>query len=205
MTIDLASDDDTEGTVSPATLTFTAEDWDVPQEVTVTGVDDDLTDGDVAYTVVIAAESDDAIYAGIDPGDVSAVNQDDASEGTFYTLSPCRLLDTRTPEDGPALDSGTPVILRLHGACGIPETARAVAVNVTVLEPKAPGRLMLYPGNEEVPSSSILPFRARVTRANQALLGLSTDGTGTLAILPLLLSPEKEWVHVILDVTGYFE
>lgn len=203
VTIGLASGDGTEGTVSPAKLTFTAETWDVPQEVTVTGVDDDLTDGDVAYTIEIAAESADAAYGALDPADVSAVNRDDASEGTFYTLAPCRLLDTRTPEDGPALDSGTPVTLYLRGACGIPDTAKALAVNVTVLEPKAPGRLILYPGGADVPSSSILPFRARVTRANQALLGLSADGT--LAILPLLLSPEKEWVHVLLDVTGYFE
>ena len=41
----------------PATLTFTTANWNVAQTVTVTGVDDALDDGDVAYTIVTAAAS----------------------------------------------------------------------------------------------------------------------------------------------------
>ena len=40
---------------SPASLTFTAANWNVAQTVTVTGVDDALDDGDIAYTIVTAA------------------------------------------------------------------------------------------------------------------------------------------------------
>lgn len=203
VTIEVTSDDETEGTVSTAALTFTAADWNVPQEVTVTGADDDLTDGSVAYTVVLEAESGDGIYDALDPDDVSAVNQDDASEGTFYTVPPCRLLDTRRPEDGPALVSGVPVVLHIHGACGIPETAKAIAVIVTALEPRVPGRLILYPSDVEVPSASILPFRAHFSRSNNALLSLSADGN--LTVLPLLVAPQKVGVHVAIDVSGYFE
>ena len=36
---------DTQSTVSPATLTFTAANWNTPQTVTVTAVDDDLAEG----------------------------------------------------------------------------------------------------------------------------------------------------------------
>ena len=39
----------TEGTV-PASVTFTTANWNTAQTVTVTGVNDDLDDGDVAYT-----------------------------------------------------------------------------------------------------------------------------------------------------------
>ena len=39
----------------PASLTFTAANWNVAQTVTVTGVDDAVDDGDVAYTIVTAA------------------------------------------------------------------------------------------------------------------------------------------------------
>ena len=52
MTIALSSSDTTEGTVSPASLTFTTANWNVAQTVTVTGVDDALVDGNVAYTIV---------------------------------------------------------------------------------------------------------------------------------------------------------
>ena len=40
VTIALSSSDTTEGTVSPASLTFTTANWNVAQTVTVTGVDD---------------------------------------------------------------------------------------------------------------------------------------------------------------------
>ena len=55
VTIGLSSSDTTEGTVAPASLTFTAANWNVAQTVTVTGVDDALDDGDVAYTIVTGA------------------------------------------------------------------------------------------------------------------------------------------------------
>jgi hypothetical protein len=62
--IPVASSDTTEGTVSAASLTFTAADWNVPQTVTVTGVDDLVDDGDIAYNVVArCAGSADPIYA----------------------------------------------------------------------------------------------------------------------------------------------
>src|SRR5690606_7057993 len=49
--IGLSSSDTTEGTVAPASLTFTAANWSTPQTVTVTGVDDAIDDGNVAYTI----------------------------------------------------------------------------------------------------------------------------------------------------------
>ena len=49
--------------MAPAALTFTAGDWNTAQTVTVTGVNDDLDDGDIAYSVVTAAAtSGDANY-----------------------------------------------------------------------------------------------------------------------------------------------
>ena len=68
MTIGLSSSDTTEGTVAPASLTFTTANWNTPQTVTVTGVNDGIDDGDVAYTIVTAAAtSSDANYSGAMP------------------------------------------------------------------------------------------------------------------------------------------
>ena len=62
--IGLSSSDTTEGTVGPS-LTFTTANWNTPQTVTVTGVDDALDDGDIAYTIVTAAAtSADVLYTG---------------------------------------------------------------------------------------------------------------------------------------------
>jgi hypothetical protein len=92
------SDDPTEGVGAPTVLTFAAVDFDVPQEVTASGVDDQELDGDVAYTLVLSATTADPIYATIDPPDVSATNLDDESDETYTT-------DTGTVTD--TTDSGS--------------------------------------------------------------------------------------------------
>lgn len=52
-------------TVSPATLTFTPENWDVPQTVTVTAVDDSDVEGDHTAVITHSAVSTDAGYNGV--------------------------------------------------------------------------------------------------------------------------------------------
>ena len=82
VSIALSSSDTTEGTATPASLTFTVANWNIAQTVTVTGVDDAEVDGNVAYSIVTAAAtSTDANYNGIDPSDVSVTNTDDDSAG----------------------------------------------------------------------------------------------------------------------------
>lgn len=76
--IGLSSDDEGEGTVSPTELTITSGNWFNEQTVTVTGVDDDLEDGDQAYNIITAAiVSSDFNYGGLDPDDVAVINEDD--------------------------------------------------------------------------------------------------------------------------------
>ncbi len=58
-------------------MTFTPDNWNVAQQVTVTGADDDLVDGTVAYTVVTEpAVSTDGRYNGFDAADVAVTNLD---------------------------------------------------------------------------------------------------------------------------------
>lgn len=89
VTLTLSSSDTSEGTVSPATLTFDATNWEVPQTPVVTGVDDSAQDGDVVYTVAIAAAtSNDPSYQGLDPDDVSVVNRDDDGSTSAALIAP---------------------------------------------------------------------------------------------------------------------
>jgi large repetitive protein len=77
VSIDLSSDNIMEGTVSPASLMFTAADWMAPQMVTVTGVDDALRDGPQKYHVVTAAAtSTDPKYSGQPVPDEEVTNTD---------------------------------------------------------------------------------------------------------------------------------
>jgi hypothetical protein len=82
VTISVNSGDVTEGSVSTSLLTFTPANWNVPQTVTATGVNDAVDDGNVAWTVILgAAVSSDAAYNGIDPADVTLSNTDDDTAG----------------------------------------------------------------------------------------------------------------------------
>jgi hypothetical protein len=82
ITMSLTSSLTTEGTVSPASLTFTTLNWNTPQEVTLTGVDDATLDFTIPYTIVtgtlVTVDTRDVpAYGGMNPSDVQAANVDD--------------------------------------------------------------------------------------------------------------------------------
>ncbi|ABS27125.1 Calx-beta domain-containing protein [Anaeromyxobacter sp. Fw109-5] len=88
VTVPVSSSDITEGTVAPASLLFTAANWNTPQTVTVTGVDDVLDDGDQLFSALVgAAISSDPGYSGIDPNDVTLTNTDDDTAGLVASPS----------------------------------------------------------------------------------------------------------------------
>ena len=92
VTIGLSSSNTAEGTVSPSSVTFTSGNWNTPQTVTVTGVDD-FVDGAVAYSIVTAAAtSSDLNYSGLNASDVSVTNADNDSAG--FTVTPTTGLTT---------------------------------------------------------------------------------------------------------------
>ena len=65
-----------------------------------------------------------------------------------------------------------------------------------------PGGLVLFPGNYPIPGTSTINFVVGATRANNAIMPLSTDGTGKLAILATVQGNGA--VHATIDVVGYF-
>ena len=71
VTLELASSDLSEGTIDPISVVFTPADWDTPQTVTITGVDDAEADGDQTYSIVTAAATSmDSDYNGLNPNTV---------------------------------------------------------------------------------------------------------------------------------------
>ena len=121
----------------------------------------------------------------------------------LYTLTPCRLLDTRLtdgPTGGPELGPGGARSFQITGSCGVPSNAVAIVVNVTVLSPTMLGTLSVYPGNAFPLGTSVLNFPAGKVLANNAILLLATDGSGTIGIL----NGSSGTTDVAVDVTGYY-
>jgi len=90
VTLPVSSSDTTEGLVSPASLVFTAANWNTTQTVTVTGVDDTILDGNVGYQITLGpATSGDALYNGHNPADFTLTNTDNevAPSTKFYVVN----------------------------------------------------------------------------------------------------------------------
>lgn len=85
VSVGLSSSDTTEGTVSVSTLTFTTANWDTAQSVTVSGVDDNVDDGDVRYNIVTTVSTSDPVYSQLNPDDVSVTNSD--NDSALHTLT----------------------------------------------------------------------------------------------------------------------
>ena len=119
----------------------------------------------------------------------------------FYTVTPCRVLDTRLPSGplgGPALAAGEVRDLPLGGNCGIPADAEAVVANLTVVNPSAPGYFELSVTGS-FGHTSTLNFRAGQTRANNAVVPLFGNGHTKTH-----LSMATGQADLVVDVTGYF-
>jgi hypothetical protein len=123
----------------------------------------------------------------------------------FYALAPCRAADTRGangPLGGPAIGAGGARTFALAGVCGVPAAARAVSANITVVSPAVGGDLIAYPASlSGPPAASTISFRIGVTRANNALLGVSADGSASVAVK----NNAAGSLHFVLDVNGYYK
>jgi hypothetical protein len=122
----------------------------------------------------------------------------------YHTVQPCRVVDNRGPlgmQGGPSLAANVTRTFQMAGLCGVPTTASAVALNVTVVSPMTSGNLRIEPGDAPLPSvTSTVNFVLGRTRANNAIATLGTAGdVAATAAIP------NGRLTVVIDVVGYFE
>jgi hypothetical protein len=139
----------------------------------------------------------------------------------FHSLTPCRIVDTRVVGTtwvkggayGPILTSGVERVFPVQGNCGVPAGARAATLNLTAVAPTNQGRLTAYPSGISTPEVSTINFPPGTTAlANGAIVPLG-DGvpcpagyvpdTCDLTVMPFVFGGGQ--VHLVLDVTGYFQ
>jgi hypothetical protein len=126
--------------------------------------------------------------------------------GPYSPLTPIRVCDTRAGNPsgltGPAAQcNGSPVgandskELHLAGAFGVPADATAVTVSVTVVNPKGPGYLTVFPGG------AARPFAASLNYAQGGIVGNLVDvGTGVGGEVTLYSSAASD---LVVDLEGY--
>ena len=89
VTLAIASNDLSEGTVNKSSLTFTPNNWNQQQNVTITGVNDTLDDGNITYSIITgSAVSNDSQYHGINPANLTVTNTDNDNAGITINAQP---------------------------------------------------------------------------------------------------------------------
>jgi uncharacterized repeat protein (TIGR01451 family) len=119
----------------------------------------------------------------------------------FLPVTPCRVADTRGgagPFGGPTIAGGSSRSFAIpQSACGIPATALAYSLNVTVVPEGHLSYLSLWPTGQSQPLVSTLNSFGGDVVANAAIVPAGAGG----AVSVYVTDP----TDVILDINGYFD
>jgi len=119
----------------------------------------------------------------------------------FVPVTPCRVVDTRGAAGtfgGPTLAARTSRSFPIPSSgCGIPATAQAYSLNVTVVPPGPLSYLTLWPAGEAQPLVSTLNSFGGTVVANAAIVPAGTNGAVSVYV--------SDQSDVILDIDGYFD
>ncbi|MGA2117741.1 MAG: hypothetical protein ABSH56_23655 [Bryobacteraceae bacterium] len=120
---------------------------------------------------------------------------------SFYTVTPCRIVDTRGADGtfgGPILGSSTMRAFPLsEGPCGISDNAAAYSLNMTVVPSVDLNYLTTWPTGVGMPGVSTLNSYAAQVVANAAIVPAGTGGGVNVFV--------TNTTHVIIDTNGYFQ
>jgi hypothetical protein len=111
---------------------------------------------------------------------------------TFYPITPARLFDTR---NGSALAAGQVQTFAIQSMAGIPATAQAYSLNLTVVPTGTLGDIIAWPAGQAQPATSTLNTATNVT-ANAAIVGAGTSGS----ISVVSTGP----TNLLIDINGYW-
>ena len=114
----------------------------------------------------------------------------------FSSVTPCRLIDTR--QSGTPIPGGTSqnFIIPQLGGCGIPTSAQAYSLNVTVVPHGSLGYLTVWPAGLAQPGISTMNSRDGRTKAEAVIVQAGTNDAVSIYA--------SSTTDVILDVNGYF-
>ncbi|MFJ6784795.1 hypothetical protein [Streptomyces yangpuensis] len=122
------------------------------------------------------------------------------SANGYTPTDPTRFVDTR---EGLGTSRGmvagqSQFGVQITGTRGVPAGARAVALNVTVTNPRAAGHLTVFPSGQAAPNTSNLNFTGGQTIANAVIVPVGADGKINVR--------NGGWdpADVIVDVVGYY-
>ena len=113
---------------------------------------------------------------------------------SFYTVTPCRVLDLRLPAGSPSFSSIRDVDVTAS-PCGVPPTAQAFVLNATAVPPGFLGYITMWPQGQTQPLAATLNAYDGAVTSNMAIVPTTT---GSITIFP------SAPTQLVLDIFGYF-
>jgi hypothetical protein len=123
----------------------------------------------------------------------------------FYALTPCRVADTRSAGGSgltgafgpPGMTAGSTRSFPVPSSpCGVPPTAQAYSLNITVAPPGSMFYLITWPTGQTRPGVSTLNDLSGAILANAAIVPAGTNGAISIFV--------SDPTNVIIDINGYF-
>ena len=127
---------------------------------------------------------------------VSVIVGANAAALQFVAVTPCRLVDTRQTHNPIQGGTSQSFIVPQLGACGIPNSAAAYSLNVTVVPITTLGYLTIWPTGEDQPVVSTMNSTDGRVKANAAVVPAGYQGAVSVFV--------TDTTNVILDIDGYF-
>ena len=151
--------------------------------------------GTMSVTYMAASGTTDLIV------DVTGFFTPDASGDTYHTITPIRVLDTRTGNGlkKAKLKANVPAKFTLWGR-GVPSSAVAVTGNLAVVNSTRYGAVYLGPYSLTKPTTATINFAKGQIRANSLTVALSNTGT----LSATFIAPSGYATDLVFDVTGYY-
>jgi hypothetical protein len=145
-----------------------------------------------------------ATFAGGTNGDgtVFRLSPSNPTPLQFIPATPCRVVDTRNPDGtfgGPSMQANSVRDFPLSEAdnlCGIPASAMAYSLNVTVVPVDRLGYLTIWPTGDALPTVSTMNSLDGRIKANAAIVPAGVSGSVGVYV--------TDTTDVILDIDGYF-
>jgi hypothetical protein len=113
---------------------------------------------------------------------------------SLYTVTPCRVLDTRLPAGSPPFSTTRDVNVTAS-SCGAPAAAQAFVFNATVVPPGFLGYITMWPQGQTQPLAATLNAYDGAVTNNMAIVPTTT---GSVSVFPSAAT------HLVLDIFGYF-
>jgi len=111
---------------------------------------------------------------------------------SLYTLTPCRVLDTRLSS---GLFTGTLAVNVIGSSCSVPSSAQAFVFSATVVPSGGLGTLTMWPYGQPQPLVATLNAVDGVVTSNMAIVSASSGEVDAFASNP---------TQLVLDISSYF-